>query len=142
MAYQPGHLIKLQTTIKNRSVEKNYTSVFIAALVIITVLLLCPTSCVHHDQDGIYIAVDGDNKNSGTEDSPYASIDRAMEEVRRLKRESDYPKGGLKVWFREGEYRIENSVVMNEVDGGLPDALDICRLSRRKGSAQRCFTDS
>lgn len=89
-------------------------------------LLLFLTSCLDKKKE-LYIAPWGNNLNKGTQRAPFATINRAMEEVRRLKSAGHYPAGGLTVYLREGEYRLTESIIMTESDGGLPGAPVIYR---------------
>ena len=69
-----------------------------------------------------YISPDGNDLNTGGKKHPFASIDRAREEVRKLKSDGNFPVSGVTVWLREGEYRLNESLKMTEDDGGFPGA--------------------
>lgn len=77
---------------------------------------------------GIYLSPNGDDSNPGTESNPFASIERAMEEVRTLKSDGDFPEAGITVWFREGEYRITESIKMNREDSGSDEAVGFVQI--------------
>ena len=78
-------------------------------------------SCTQ-EKNEFYISPEGSDLNSGAKKHPFASIDRAIEEVKRLKSEEKFPATGVTVWLREGEYRIRESLTMTDDEGGLPDA--------------------
>lgn len=70
----------------------------------------------------LYVAPDGSDLNRGTVQSAFATMPRAMQEIRRLKSSGEYPEKGVTVWFRRGEYHLSESVRMTAADSGLPGA--------------------
>ncbi|MFC1760869.1 right-handed parallel beta-helix repeat-containing protein [Planctomycetota bacterium] len=70
----------------------------------------------------LYISIDGNDLNSGAKENPFASLSRATAEVKKLKAGGIFPEAGVAVWFREGEYRISQSIQLTEDDSGLPGA--------------------
>ena len=63
----------------------------------------------------LYVSVSGSDENEGTISSPFKTIDRAREEVRKL---NDDMKGDIDVYIREGIYRQTEALVFNEEDSG------------------------
>ena len=59
---------------------------------------------------------------NGTEDGPFATLDRARDAVRALKAAGDLPAGGVTVWLRGGDYVRETSFALSEQDSGTPEA--------------------
>ena len=59
----------------------------------------------------------GKNATVSGNDGPFATIERAREEVRKLKRKS-VPKGGIAVNISGGIYSLEKSLELNAEDGG------------------------
>ncbi|MFC2090022.1 right-handed parallel beta-helix repeat-containing protein [Bacteroidota bacterium] len=84
-------------------------------------LLLSSLACSNENSD-LYISPEGNDQNKGTKLSPFASIERAAEEVKMLKTDGNFPSSGLNVWLREGEYLIKESISMTEEHSGLPGA--------------------
>ena len=50
-------------------------------------------------QTGFCIATDGRDQNPGTQDKPFATLERARDAVREA-RKPGLPKGGVTVWLR------------------------------------------
>lgn len=67
----------------------------------------------------IHVAPYGDDSNEGTEERPFASLDRARCEVRAIKRQF---KGPVTTWVHEGTYYLERPLVFGAEDSGSPDA--------------------
>ena len=65
-----------------------------------------------------YIAQNGNDKNPGTEQKPFATLERARDAVRELKLKKGLPKEGVTVWLREGEYFVNKTFELNEKDSG------------------------
>ncbi|MCK9266207.1 right-handed parallel beta-helix repeat-containing protein [bacterium] len=66
----------------------------------------------------IYVSPKGKDTNSGTQKSPFATIKRAQEEVRKI-REKGLPKGGITIFLREGRYFLTESISFERKDSGL-----------------------
>jgi hypothetical protein len=90
--------------------------------VIISTLLISTT----YAQD-IYVNVDGDDSNAGTEENPVASLEAARDLIRQYKAVKILPKGGITVWIGKGQYDQQKSFVLNENDSGEPDAPIVWR---------------
>ena len=89
--------------------------------IIIPILVISFQACSKSEGE-LYISSDGNDQNSGTKSSPFASFDRAFEEIRTLKAEAVFPETGVTIWLREGEYNISESIHLSEDDGGLEGA--------------------
>ena len=63
-----------------------------------------------------YVAADGDDKNKGTKESPFATLERARDAVRNLKKEKQ--TGDITVFIRGGTYSIHETVVFGLEDSG------------------------
>ena len=68
--------------------------------------------------DTLYVAIDGDDGNPGTEALPFATITRAQEAVRAIKAEGKILEGGLTVLIAGGVYRLDELLVFGPEDGG------------------------
>ena len=65
-----------------------------------------------------YVATNGNDKNAGTLDKPFATIDKAKEAVRQLKKSNAINEGGVTVFIRGGDYQINSSIEFGREDGG------------------------
>jgi len=68
--------------------------------------------------DEFYIAADGNDANLGTKSKPFATLERAREAIRQLKKVKGLPSDGVTVWLHEGEYHIQNTFELCEEDSG------------------------
>src|SRR6266404_5736446 len=50
----------------------------------------------------LFVSTSGSDANSGFKSKPFATLERACESVRELKRAAKIPKAGLTVWLRGG----------------------------------------
>ncbi len=72
------------------------------------------------DEDHVYgkelfVSVDGDDTTGdGSIEKPFATIEKARDFIA----ESELPEGGVIVYFREGTYRISNTIAFNEENSG------------------------
>ena len=74
-----------------------------------------------------YIAPNGDDRNAGTESSPFATLERARDAIRSL---SSLPQGGVTVWIRGGDYFRAKSFRLYERDSGTSERPIVYRASR------------
>ncbi|MBN2090613.1 right-handed parallel beta-helix repeat-containing protein [candidate division KSB1 bacterium] len=74
-----------------------------------------------------YIAPNGNDKNSGTQKQPFATLERARDAVRILKSKKGLPKEGVTVWLRGGEYYINKTFELNDKDSGIEKSPMIYR---------------
>ena len=68
-------------------------------------------------QTKFYVAPNGDDKNPGTIDEPFATPYRAVKAVNNLKSK----RGGVTVYFREGMYSLSESLKFNNKTSGLDE---------------------
>jgi len=69
-----------------------------------------------------FIAPDGSDRNAGTKDAPFLTLERARRAVRSLKREKRLPPGGVTVWLRGGTYYRAKSFELTPLDSGRKNA--------------------
>src|SRR4029079_7609743 len=68
-----------------------------------------------------YVSSSGKDSNTGTIEKPFASLEKARKEVRKiLAKQKNSP---VTVYFRSGDYFIKNSVVFDSLDSGTGDNL-------------------
>jgi len=78
----------------------------------------------------LYVAVNGSDAWSGRlatvapdrQDGPFATLERARDEIRRVKQSSGLPAGGVTVALRGGNYFRGQVLTLNESDSGTADA--------------------
>ena len=78
----------------------------------------------------LYVATNGNDAWSGTQpdpdetrnDGPFATLDRARTEIRRLRDQGQPPPGGLAVFIRGGNYPVSNTLTLTAADSGTMDA--------------------
>ena len=74
----------------------------------------------------IYVSLQGNDENPGTKDRPFCSIQRAQQEVRKIK-ERGMPEGGIAVYIRRGKYFITESISFEKEDSGTSKAPVVYR---------------
>lgn len=68
--------------------------------------------------DTYYVALNGSDENSGTIESPFATVEKARDKIREIKANGELPEGGIDVVIRGGTYFVENTIELNELDSG------------------------
>ncbi len=89
------------------------------------VLLLLVSSCSFRGA-AVYVSTGGNDSwsgklpepHSGRSDGPFATLGRAREEVRKLKRSGGLPRGGVTIHIRAGVYSLSETFRLNEEDSG------------------------
>ena len=108
----------------------NRTHVCITGIILLTVALFMVSCSSGSDSDiFLYVSTRGNDAWSGgypdpTEDGadgPFATFQRAREEIRRLKQKSGMSPGKIIVSFREGIYEITESMMLNHDDTGTEE---------------------
>lgn len=59
---------------------------------------------------------------NGTKNHPYKTIEEAQTKVREIVNGNNYPTKGIKVYLREGNYTLSDTVTFNEQDSGKENA--------------------
>ena len=70
----------------------------------------------------LYVATDGSDSGTGAIDSPFATIERARDEIRNIKTTSGLPNGGACVYVRGGVYKIFDTIELTSDDSGTENA--------------------
>lgn len=91
----------------------------------------------------LFVAMDGTDTWSGRiaepdpagDDGPFATLERARDEIRQLKRAGKMPKDGVTVELRGGVYQRTAAFTLSEADSGREDAPVIYRA--RQGEEVR-----
>jgi len=90
-----------------------------------------------------YVAPNGNDEWSGRlptpnarrTDGPFATLHRARDAIRELKRQGKFPKNGVIVEIRGGVYEMSTPIELTAEDSGLPNAPVVYRA--RKGETVR-----
>jgi hypothetical protein len=70
-----------------------------------------------------FISPVGNDRNPGTREKPFQTIERARDAVRELKSKKTLPDGErIKVWLSAGTYPLPRTFELNANDGGSPGA--------------------
>lgn len=102
-------------------------------------LLAAITACAPTGRDAVqaedpgailYVAGDGDDAWSGRAaeanpdktDGPFATIERARDEIRRIKENGGLPKGGIVVEIQRGRHELARAVELTEADSGTAES--------------------
>ena len=65
-----------------------------------------------------YVSTKGNDRNAGTREEPFATLSRAQQAVRELKKKSS---AGVSVFVREGTYYLKEPLTFGPADGGTAD---------------------
>jgi uncharacterized Ntn-hydrolase superfamily protein len=74
-----------------------------------------------------FISTDGSDTNPGTQERPFATLQRASSAIRELKKSEDLPKGGVTVWIRAGTYYVNEPLTLSDEDSGAETAPIVYR---------------
>jgi hypothetical protein len=69
----------------------------------------------------LHVAPDGNDLASGEKAAPFRTLERARDEIRRLKADGS-PKGAITVWVHDGTYCIAQTFELGPEDSGTADA--------------------
>jgi hypothetical protein len=69
-----------------------------------------------------HVATTGSDANPGDETRPFATLEAARDAIRQLKQAGPLPSGGVVVWIRGGEYRVEDTFQLTSEDSGTAEA--------------------
>ncbi len=78
----------------------------------------------------LHVASDGADANPGTRAKPFATLERARDEIRALKKAGALPKGGIAVELAGGVYERTKPFTLSAEDSGSQDAPIVYRARR------------
>lgn len=81
------------------------------------------------DTTDLYIAPDGDDTNSGSEDSPFRTFERARDELRDRRATGRLGTDGATVIVTGGRYQRSKTFTLTAADSGTPDAPVVYRAA-------------
>lgn len=71
----------------------------------------------------IYVSLQGNDKNSGTKEAPFYTLNRAIKQAREWRRlNRSEVAGGIYIRLEEGVYAQRNSLFLRPEDSGTPDS--------------------
>ena len=71
----------------------------------------------------IYVSLQGNDKNSGTKEAPFYTLNRAIKQAREWRRLNRLEvAGGIYIRLEEGVYAQRNSLFLRPEDSGTPDS--------------------
>ena len=91
-------------------------------LAFLAVLSLAVANAAVAGRAQFYVATDGKDLNPGTKAKPFATLRRARNAVRALKKAGKLPKGGVTVWIRGGMYPVRTAFELTAEDSGTKTA--------------------
>lgn len=94
-------------------------------------LLIGPISPHAAPRTEFFVAPNGDDRNPGSIGRPFATLERARDAIRDLKK-SDLPSGGIAVLIRGGSYFLDKAFELNDLDSGSPKAPIVYRPYRNE----------
>lgn len=75
----------------------------------------------------LYVAPDGDDTGPGDQSKPWATLERARDHIRQIKRQGPLPAGGVTVLIRGGQYVRKNTFLLTAEDSGSAEAPIVYR---------------
>ena len=96
----------------------------VTRLSIIAVLLFLTTPISAGE---LHVSPSGDDANPGTKDRPFATLERARDEIRLLKAGGLLPSGGITVGLSGGVYQLSRPLELAEQDSGAENASIVYR---------------
>jgi hypothetical protein len=77
----------------------------------------------------IFVSTTGNDAGNGDAEHPFLTLERARDEVRAAKRAGHYPRGGVEIVLRAGNYEREHAFEIDAEDSGLPGAPIVYRAA-------------
>lgn len=69
-----------------------------------------------------YVSPNGDDTNSGTEDMPFKTLEKARDTIRGIISSGGYPENGITVYLRGGDHELDGSFELTAQDSGTENA--------------------
>ncbi len=86
-------------------------------------LLLVALAWQAHGQRPLWVATDGSDQNDGSQEAPFASLDRALRKARNLRRVGDPSiSEGIHIYLKGGTYQLVEPVRLRPEDSGTPQS--------------------
>jgi hypothetical protein len=100
----------------------------------LTLLLSCcmPLLALSGSATEYYVSTTGSDTSTGTRAHPFATLERARDEIRRLKQNARMPQDGIIVWLRGGDYFRTNAFQLTAADSGTTNAPVVWRAYKEE----------
>ncbi len=96
---------------------------------ILPAMVLCASSLGPSACGDFYVAPTGNDRNEGTKEKPFATLERARDAIRAIKEAGQTPRGGVTVWLRRGRYTISKTFRLTRSDSGAEGSPVVYRAS-------------
>ncbi len=106
---------------------KKYLSMFLIFALVLSISNICFAADAADEYEYIYVSPNGNDNNSGEITSPLKTLSGARDKIRLKKSEGISPEKGFVVYFREGDYRLTESVNFTQSDSGKENAHIVFR---------------
>ena len=97
----------------------------ISLLLSATLLLALPSLAAE-----LYVSPVGSDASPGTRAKPFATLERARDEARRLRQDDKLVRGSLTIWLRGGNFLRTNALELTAVDSGTPKSPIVWRAAK------------
>lgn len=77
----------------------------------------------------LYVNLAGSDDNPGSADKPFATLERARDEIRAVKQRGGLPNGGVTVLLGDGRYPVRQTLELTAADTGAADAPIVYRAA-------------
>ncbi len=77
----------------------------------------------------LYVSPQGADDNPGTAERPFATLQRARDEIRQIKQRRALPAGGVAVQIAPGHYLVRETLVLGAEDSGAAEAPIVYRAA-------------
>src|SRR3989442_7925306 len=69
----------------------------------------------------LFVATNGSDNNPGSRPKPFVTLERARDEIRKLKQDRKLAEGSVTIWLRGGDYFCTNALELTAADSGTTD---------------------
>ncbi len=102
------------------------TSAMIRQYFNVYVVILLFSSPLWGDTD-FFVGTDGSDMNPGTQTKPFATLQRARNAVRELKKRNSLGGSGVTIWIKGGSYYLSEPLMLSSEDSGTENAPIVYR---------------
>jgi hypothetical protein len=92
----------------------------VRGLVSAACMALCGALAAHAVE--LHVAAKGSDSDAGTPDAPFATLARARDAIRELRKSSSIADSGVTVWIHGGTYALAESFLLTAEDSGTPES--------------------
>jgi hypothetical protein len=85
----------------------------------------------------LHVAPSGNDNGVGSAEKPFASLERARDEIRAIRKKKGIPKGGVTVLVHGGDYAVSKPFTLTAEDSGIDGApVRYCAVPGEKAAFQ------